>query len=137
MVDDDIPERADRVVEVPAILDAEGLGHGDLHAGDVVAIPDRLEHGVREPQVQDLLEAHLAQEVVDPVDLGFVDVGVEVGRERLGRLQVVAERLLDHDALAGADQAGLGRKLRRSPLRTTMAGLRDRTPGTSARPTPA
>ncbi len=30
VVDDDVAERADRIVEVAAILDAEALGHGDL-----------------------------------------------------------------------------------------------------------
>ena len=44
------------IVEAAAILDAEVLGHRDLHQRDVVAVPDRLEHRVREAQVQDLLE---------------------------------------------------------------------------------
>ena len=46
VVDDDVAQRADRVVEVPAVLDAEVLGHRDLHARDVVAVPDRLDHRV-------------------------------------------------------------------------------------------
>jgi hypothetical protein len=37
VVDDDVAQRADGVVEVRAILDAEALGHRDLDAGDVVA----------------------------------------------------------------------------------------------------
>ena len=78
MVDDDVAQRADRVVEVAAILDAERLGHRDLHAGDVVAVPDRLEHRVGEAQVQQLLEPHLSEEVVDPVELGLVDVLVQL-----------------------------------------------------------
>ena len=32
VVDHDVAQRADRVVEVAAVLDAEVLGHGDLHA---------------------------------------------------------------------------------------------------------
>ena len=43
VVDDDVAQRADRVVEVAAVLDAEALGHRDLHRRDVVAVPDRLE----------------------------------------------------------------------------------------------
>ncbi len=54
VVDDDVAQRADGVVEVPAVLDAEVLRHGDLHALDVVPVPDRLEHRVREAQVEDL-----------------------------------------------------------------------------------
>ena len=69
VVHDDVAKRADRIVEVAAVLDAEVLGHRDLDALDVVPVPDRLEHRVREPQVEDFLQAHLPQEVVDPVEL--------------------------------------------------------------------
>ncbi len=98
MVDDDVAQRADRVVEVAAVLDAEVLGHRDLDAVDVVPVPDRLEHRVGEAEVEDLLEAHLPEEVVDPVELGLVDVLVQLGGERAGGVEVVAERLLDDDA---------------------------------------
>jgi hypothetical protein len=56
MVDDDVAQRADRVVEVTAVLDPEVLRHRDLDRLEVVARPDRLEHRVREPEVEDLLE---------------------------------------------------------------------------------
>ncbi len=69
VVDDHVAHRADRVVEVPAVLDAEALGHRDLHAGDVVAVPDRLDHRVGEAQVEELVGPHLPEEVVDPVEL--------------------------------------------------------------------
>ena len=97
VIDDDIAERPDRIVEVTAVRDAEVLGHGDLHAVDVVAVPHGLEHRVHEAQVEDLLEAHLAEVVVDPEDLRLVDVLVQVGGEGPRRLEVVAERLLDDD----------------------------------------
>ena len=82
VVDDHVAQRADRVVEVAAVLDPEALGHRDLHGRDVVAVPDRLEHRVREPQVEDLDEAHLPEEVVDPVELGLVEVLVHLLVER-------------------------------------------------------
>ena len=88
----------DRVVEVPAILHSEVLGHRDLHAGDEVAVPDRLEHRIREAQVDDLLEAHLAEVVVDPQELRLVDVLVQLVRQRAGGRRVAAERLLHDDA---------------------------------------
>ena len=81
-----------------AILDAEALGHRDLDALDVVAVPDRLEHRVGEPQVEQLLEAHLPQEVVDAQELRLVDHRVQLGSERARGGEVVAERLLDDDA---------------------------------------
>ena len=80
VVDDDVAQRADRVVEVAAILDAEVLGHRDLDGLEVVTSPDRLEHRVREPEVEDLLEPHLPEVVVDPVELRLVDVLVQLGR---------------------------------------------------------
>ena len=89
---------ADRVVEVAAVLDPEALGHRDLHRRDVVAVPDRLEHRVREPQVEDLDQAHLPEEVVDPVELGLVEVLVHLLVERARRGDVVPEGLLHHDA---------------------------------------
>ena len=97
MVDDDVAQRADGVVEVAAILDAEVLGHRDLDALDVLPVPDRLEDPVREPEEEDLVEAHLPEVVVDAEELGLVDVLVELRGERACRLAVVAERLLDDD----------------------------------------
>ena len=110
VVDDDVAQRADGVVEVAAILDAEVLRHRDLDALDVVAIPDRLEDPVREPEEEDLLEAHLPQVVVDAEDLRLVDVLVELLGERARGLAVVAERLFDDDP-GVRRQAGLGEPL--------------------------
>ena len=110
VVDDHVAQRADRVVEVTAILDPEVLGHRDLDALEVVAAPQGLQDRVREPEVQDLLQAHLPEVVVDPEELRLVDVLVELVGELPGGLLVVPERLLDHDrGLRG--QAGLGQPL--------------------------
>ena len=98
MVDDDVTERTNRVVEVAPILDAEALRHRDLHALDVLAVPHRLEHRVRKAEAEDLLEPHLAQVVVDPEELGLVDVLVQFRGERAGRFEVVTEGLLHDDA---------------------------------------
>ena len=101
------------IVEVAAVLDPEVLGHRDLDGRDVVAVPDRLEHRVREAQVEDLVEAHLPEVVVDAVELRLVDVLVQLVGERAGRLEVVPERLLDDDA-----RALRCRPASRSPLTT-------------------
>jgi hypothetical protein len=69
VVDDDVPQRAHRVVEMPTVLDAEVLGHRDLHVLQEVPAPERLKDRVREPEVKDLLEAHLPQVVVDAEEL--------------------------------------------------------------------
>ena len=114
VVDDDVAQRADRVVEVTAILDAEVLGHRDPDRLDVVPVPERLEHRVGEPQVEDLAEPHLPQEVVDPEQLRLVEIGVHLRRELARRLEVVAERLLDHDA-GVLQQPGFGEPLDHGP----------------------
>ena len=110
VVDHDVAQRADRVVEVAAVLDPEALRHRDLDALEAVPVPDRLEHRVGEAEVEELLEAHLPQEVVDPVDLRLVEVLVELGGERPGGRQVVAERLLDDDR-AWLGETGVGQAL--------------------------
>ena len=76
----------------------------------MIPVPDRLEHRVREPEEEDLLQAHLPEVVVDPQQLSLVDVLMELGRERPGGVEVVPERLLDDDA-AGPDEPGLGEPL--------------------------
>ena len=97
VVDDDVAQRADGVVEVAPVLDAEVLRHRDLDALDVLPVPDRLEDPVREPQVEDLLEAHLPEVVVDAEELRLLDVLVELLGELARGLAVVAEGLLDDD----------------------------------------
>jgi hypothetical protein len=99
---------------VTAVLHPEALGHGDLHARQVVAVPDRLQHGVGEAQVQDLVQAHLAQEVVDPVELRLLQVGVDLAVEGAGGGLVVAEGLLHHHP-GSLGQAGLGQALDHGP----------------------
>jgi len=69
MVDDHVSQRADRIVEVAAVLDPEALRHRDLHGLEVVPAPDRLEHRIHESKVKDFDQAHLPQVVVDPEEL--------------------------------------------------------------------
>ena len=126
-----VAQRPDALVEPAPPFDAELLGHGDLHAAHVVAVPDRLEERVGEPEHQQVLDGLLAQVVVDPEDVGLGEPPVEQGVELLGRGQVAPERLLDHhpralgEALAGQaldhGREGAGRdgqvehRVRRSP----------------------
>jgi len=107
MVDDHVAKRPDGVVEVAAVLDAELLRHRDLDARDVVAVPDRLEHRVGKAQVEELLETHLAEEVIDPVELRLGHVLVQLGCESARGLQVMPEGLLDRHAAAALQQPDL------------------------------
>jgi hypothetical protein len=88
------------VVVAPAVFDADGLGHRDLHVVDVAPVPERLEEGVGEAQGQDVLHRLLAQIVVDAVDLRFHQQAGEGTVQGDGGRQIPAERLLENHAAA-------------------------------------
>ena len=96
MVRHHVAQRAGLVVEAAAMADAELFIDRDLHMIDVVAVPDRLEHAVGEAQHQDVLHRLLAEIVIDPVDLVFVDELEQFAVQRLGGSEIGAERLFDH-----------------------------------------
>ena len=63
---------------------------------DVVAVPDRLEQPVGEPQREDVERGLLAEVVVDPEDLVLVEDPVDDLVQLPGGLEIGAERLLEH-----------------------------------------
>ncbi len=101
---------AGRLVEVGALGESQLLGHVDLDVADVVAVPDRLEETVGEPEREDVLRRLLAQEVVDPEDLLLVEDLVQLAVELLRRRQVGPERLL-HDDAAALDEIGVAEQV--------------------------
>src|SRR5918995_576054 len=107
---EDVADRARLLVEGAPALDAEVLGHGDLHLADVAGVPDRLQQGVGEAQVEDVLDRLLAQEVVHPEDAVLGQVAVQDLVQLPGRGQVAAERLL-HDHPGRVEAAGGGQAL--------------------------
>src|SRR5262249_8956341 len=126
---DHVAQGADLLVEAAAAFDAEVLGHRDLDALDVVAVPDGLEERVREAEVQEVLDRLLTEIVVDAEDRGFRQHRMQDPVELLGRRQVAPEGLFDDDAgviraagLAepfdhGREQAGRDREVVRRALR--------------------
>ena len=72
-----VAQRAGIVVVVGAVLDADRLGHGDLHVVDEVAVPQRLDQGVGEAEHQQVLHRLLAEVVIDAVDLLLVEMLVQ------------------------------------------------------------
>ena len=137
--DDHVAVRAGVLVEAGAVLDRQGLGHVDLDVVDVVAVPDRLEHAVREPQREQVLHGLAAEEVVDAEDALLREDRVHERVELHGALQVHAERLLEHHPRAciepgvaerldrGAERAGRHRQVVQ-PARVVevLLGLGDR-----------
>ena len=102
---DHVAGGADTVVVAGPAADADVLGHRDLDVVDVVGVPDRLEHRVREAHRQDVLHRLLAEVVVDPEDRARREDLGQCGVQLARRLLVVPERLLHDDA---APRAGPG-----------------------------
>ena len=100
MGDDHVPIGAGGLVEPGPHADVERLGDVDLNVVDVVAVPDRLEQSVGEPEGQDVQRGLLPQEVVDAEDLLLGEGRMERGVERLRAAEVGAERFLDDDPRA-------------------------------------
>ncbi len=65
---------------------------------DIVSVPHVLKDAVSEPEHQDVLHRLFAEVVVDAEDLVFAEHLVHLVVQRLGRLQIMTERLLDNDA---------------------------------------
>ena len=93
----DVPNGTGLFVEPLAASDAEALGHGDLHALDVVAVPDRLEKRVREAEVQQILHRFFAEIVIDAEDARLGEGLMQRAVEGLCRGEVVAEGFFDDD----------------------------------------
>ncbi len=97
MILHDVANGADFLVERAAALHAELLGHGDLHVLDVVAVPNRLEKGIGEAEIEQILHRLLAQIVIDAEYGRFGKYLVKRAVERLRRREIAAEGLLDDD----------------------------------------
>ena len=88
-------QRTGLVVIAGAALQGDGFVPGDLDPGDVVAVPERLEDPVGEPEAEDVLRRLLAEEVVDPEDRPLGERRPEQGVERLGRGESLKPSILD------------------------------------------
>src|SRR5262245_6526884 len=85
MVLSDIPHHPGRVVEPAAFFDADRLRGVYLHVVDVLAVPERLENRVSEAEHENVLDRLLAEIVIDPEGLAFVQIRGQELVERLRR----------------------------------------------------
>src|SRR5262249_57213978 len=86
------------IVESTAPLDTEVLRHGDLHALDVLTVPERLQERVGKTEEQHVTHRSLAQVMIDAEDVVLVECSQQDAVEGPRGAQVVAERLLDNDS---------------------------------------
>ena len=71
MVLDHVANGAGLIVESAASLHSEILRHGDLHAFNVVAIPERLHERIGEAENDHVVHRPLAEIVIDAKDRGL------------------------------------------------------------------
>jgi hypothetical protein len=67
-----VAKRAGGVIEATAVANPEFFLDSDLNVIDVIAVPDRFEHAIREAQHQNVLNCFLSEVMVDPIDLLFL-----------------------------------------------------------------
>src|ERR1700754_2014 len=82
------------VKSAPA-LNPEILGHGDLDAFDMTAIPERLQEGIGKTKKEHVMHRPLTEIMVDAEDSVFIKGTQEDAIEFQGRSEIPAKRLLD------------------------------------------
>src|ERR1039458_552191 len=86
------------VVKFAAALHPESLCHGDLHAVNIVAIPDGLQKRIREPEEHQIFNSLFAQIGVDAEDRRLREDRMENLIQFLSRYEVTPKRLLKNHA---------------------------------------
>ena len=95
MVLDDVTRRADTVVIAGTTRHADILGMRDLHMVDVIIVPDRLIHRVRETKCQYVLHGLLTEIMVDTEHTRWIEHLGDHTIQLLGACQIMPERFLD------------------------------------------
>ena len=93
----DVANCSDLFIKPPAAFDAKTLGQGDLHACDVVAVPDRFKKGVRKSEVEQILDRFLSKEVIDAANRRLRKELMDRAVQRLRRREIAAERFFDNN----------------------------------------
>ncbi len=106
-----------RFVEARALIETKGFRHIDLHVVDEVAVPDRLEQAVGEPERQDVLRRLFAEEMIDSEDPVLGEHLVKLGIERHCTRQIGPERFF-HDDPGALDEPRFGQQADRRKGRT-------------------
>src|SRR5262252_3227909 len=98
MVLHDVANRARLIVEDAPPLDPEIFSHRDLHALDMVAVPERLQERIRETEVADVMDRPLPEVMVDAEDRRLRESRQQGLVEPLRRCEIRTEGLFDDDA---------------------------------------
>src|SRR5690348_13831103 len=100
MVLNDIPDGAGLIIKGAAALNAEILRHRDLNTFDVVAVPERFEKGIGEPEVEHILNRSLPEVMINTEYRLFGKSAGQSPVQFLSRGKVSSEWLFDDDTRA-------------------------------------
>ena len=100
MILNDVANGASLFIKAAATIDAEFLGHRDLHALDVVVVPDGLEQRIGKAHDEQVLYRLFAEKMVDAKNAGFVEDIVQRRVECLSGCEIAAKRFLNDDSCA-------------------------------------
>src|SRR5579863_1861474 len=98
MVGDHVAQSTGFLIKLSASFNSYCLGHRDLDMINSIAIPDWFEKAVRKTEHHYVLDGFFSEEVVDAVDLLFIEHFQKFLVEFAGRRQIVTERLFDYNA---------------------------------------
>src|SRR5271157_562433 len=98
MILDHVADGAGLVIEGAPALDSEILCHRDLHALDMLAIPERIQERIREAKEHYIVDRPLPEIVVDAEDRRLVEGSQKDSIEPPRRGQVRSEGLFDDNA---------------------------------------
>jgi hypothetical protein len=93
-----VPQATRTFIEGAATLDAEILSQRDLNSGDTVAIPDGLEKGIGESEVEDIHDGLFSEIVIDAKNRVFRKHRMRDSVQFACGSQIAAERLFDDHA---------------------------------------
>src|ERR1041384_4527117 len=95
-----VADHAGLFIVTTAIFHADRFRRGDLYVIHVAAVPDRLEHRIREKKHHDVLYGFLTEIVVDAVDWPPVQYLVDALIELARSVEVGTEGLFDDHSRA-------------------------------------
>src|SRR2546425_930686 len=101
MVLDDVAQNAGRVIEPASLLDPDRLGRDNLNVVDVFSIPEGLENRICKTKDQDVLHRLLAQVMVNPICLAFIEVLADGAIQSLCGCEIPPEGFFDDHSTEG------------------------------------
>src|SRR5215468_1114139 len=98
MILHDVADCAGFVVEAASALNTEFFGHRDLHALDIIAVPERFDESVGKAKSQHVVHSLLAEVVIDSEYRAFIEHSKQYPIQIASRRQIASEWFFQDDA---------------------------------------